>query len=138
MQNALILIIDTSPETRSMYAEYFRYHGYSVAEAADASEGVRLFQKLQPNLVVTELSDEAEWLQAIRILRWPETGGRTAVIACSTWIDPKWPVVPPGIDVDVALAKPTSPRTLLLEAEQLLARPVLTDPIRHEMARTWA
>ena len=122
MPKERILIIDKSPETRAMYAEYFRYHGYRVVEAADGAEGVRLFAQLQPDLVVTELSDEPEWARAIRLLRWPKTGGVTAVIACSTWIDRNRPAAPAGIDVDVALPKPTSPRKLLRVAQELLAR----------------
>jgi CheY-like chemotaxis protein len=102
MPKERILIIDKSPETRAMYAEYFRYHGYRVVEAADGAEGVRLFAQLQPDLVVTELSDEPEWARAIRLLRWPKTGGVTAVIACSTWIDRNRPAAPAGIDASGA------------------------------------
>lgn len=121
MEKALILIIDKSPATRSMYADCFRYYGYAVAEAADGVEGVRLFNELQPDLIVTELSDEPEWIQAIQALRWSDAGRETALIACSTRIDRSWPFPPAGVDVDVALAKPTSPHALLQEAEQLLA-----------------
>jgi DNA-binding response OmpR family regulator len=121
MHKPLILIIDTSPETRSMYAHYFRYNGYRVVQADDGEEVVRMFPGMRPALVITELSEDPGWARALRLLRWPRSGGKTAVIACSTMID-RWRGVPEGIDVDVALPKPTSPRTLLREAERLLAR----------------
>lgn len=127
MAKELILIIDASAETRSMYGDYFRYHGYEVAEAPDAAEGVQLLSELRPDLVVTELSEEPEWVEGIRTLRRSGTGEERAMIACSTRIDPTWPCAPPEIDVDRALPKPLSPRVLLLEAQAVLAsrsRPV--------------
>jgi CheY-like chemotaxis protein len=120
MDKALILIIDESGDTRAMYGDYFRYHGYAVAEAADGLEGLRLYYKLQPDLVVTELSDEPEWIRALRTMRGHGHGRKTATIACSTTIDASWPYAPPGVDVDMALPKPISPRTLLLQAQHLL------------------
>jgi DNA-binding response OmpR family regulator len=123
MQKARILIIDASAETRSMYADYFRYHGYRVAVAADGAEGVRVSAALRPDLVVTELSGDREWIEALRTLRRPGSGRTTPVITCSTMIDRHWPFAPAWMDVDVALPKPISPRALLLEAQQLLARP---------------
>ena len=56
MQKARILIIDASADTRSMYADYFRYHGYQVAVAAD---GVEVLTKRAP-----KEPDEIEALMA--------------------------------------------------------------------------
>ena len=122
MAKGLILIIDESAETREMYADCFRYHDYDVIEAADGIEGAQLFQQQRPDLIVTELSGDPQWMRALRTIRWPTSGGRTAMIACSTWIDRAWPSAPAGIEVDVVLPKPTLPNELLAEAESLLAR----------------
>jgi DNA-binding response OmpR family regulator len=124
MPKARILIIDTSPETRRMYGDYFRHHGYRVVEAASGDEAVRLSAAEPPELVVTELSREASWVVAIRSLRSPAPGVQTPVIACSTRIDWRRPYAPRWLDVDVALPKPTSPARLLRIAERLLARPI--------------
>lgn len=121
MAKALILIIDKSGETRSMYGDYFRYHDYEVAEAADAAEGMLVFSELRPDLVVTELSEEPEWMRGVQTLRRWGRSRATGMIACSTTIDASWPFAPPGVDVDRALPKPLSPRELLLEAEAVLA-----------------
>ncbi|HSJ26177.1 MAG TPA: hypothetical protein VK929_15975 [Longimicrobiales bacterium] len=120
MQKALILIVDQSSATRAMYADYLRYHGYGVAEASTSAEGMRLSHSLRPDLVVTELPADHEWVQAIRVLGRDGAARETAIIACSTQIDPRWPYVPEGVDVDRALPKPTSPRTLLDEVMRLL------------------
>jgi CheY-like chemotaxis protein len=120
MHKALILIIDQSSATRAMYADYLRHHGYDVAEAADSAEGFQLSVALHPDLVVTELPADHEWVQAIRVVGRNGAARETAIIACSTHIDPRWPYMPEGVDVDRALPKPTSPRTLLYEVERLL------------------
>ncbi len=118
--NGLILIVDPHRETREMYGDYFRYHGYAVAEAATSPEALFLAAELEPELVVTELSDEPEWLAAVRAIRRPGRSRPPAVIACSNSIDRRWPGAPPGVDVDRALPKPTSPRALLQVVRQLL------------------
>lgn len=120
MGKALILLIDPSAATRSMYADRLRHHGHEVVEAADAADGLRLFARLDPRLVITELSDDAGWLDAIRMLRALVPGLRTPVILCSTRIDRFCPVPPEGLDADVVLAKPVSPRDLLRHANALL------------------
>lgn len=120
MKKALILIIDQSRETRAMYGDCFRYHGYAVVEAADGQEALRLCASRQPDLIVTELAEE--WADAIRALRTPGSGPEAATIVCSTRIDPVWLYLPSYIDAELVCAKPMSPGRLLGEAEDLLAR----------------
>ena len=121
MGKALILLIDPSAPTRSMYSDCFRHHGYGVLEAEDAAQGLRLFARFDPGLVVTEVYHEDGWLDAIRMMRALVPGQHTPVILCSTRINPFCPVLPDGVAADVALAKPVSPRQLLRQANTLLA-----------------
>lgn len=125
MQNALILIIDQSSATRQMYADYLRHHGYRVVGASDSAEGLRLSRSMRPELIVTELAADREWIQAIQVMKRNGTARETAIIACSTFIDPRWPCVPDDVAVDRALPKPTAPRDLLREIERLLGEPAL-------------
>ena len=120
MGKTLILLIDPSAATRSMYADCFRHHGHDVVEAEDAQDGLRLFARLDPRLVVTELSEDADWLDALRMMRALVPGQRTPLILCSTRINTFHPVAPEGVDADVALAKPVLPRQLLRHANALL------------------
>jgi hypothetical protein len=53
-------------------------------------------------------------------VRRDRIGRSVAIIACSTSIEAGWPHPPAGVEVDSALAKPVTPRELLLEAEHLL------------------
>jgi DNA-binding NarL/FixJ family response regulator len=131
MAKALILIIDASEATRRMYADYFRFHGYAVADAADREGGMRLAQELQPDLIVTELSGEPGWVHAVQVFRGTGAGREAAIVACSTLIDAWWPRGPEELDVDRALPKPASPRVLLEEAEQLLAHRTRAPRVAH-------
>ena len=121
MLKALILLIDPSSATRSMYADRLRHYGYDVVEAQDAVEGLRLFARFDPSLVVAELSDDPAWLDALRMVRSLVPGLRTPLILCSTRLEAFRPVAPAGLDADSLLAKPVSPRHLLLEVNALLA-----------------
>lgn len=121
MEKRLILLIDPSAYTRAMYGDYFRFHGYAVMEAADGPAGLNLANEIEPDLVVTEVSSEPEWVEAIRTLRARGPGRKKATIACSVRIDAAWPFAPRGFDVDLALPKPISPRALLLQAERVMA-----------------
>lgn len=122
MYKALVLIIDPCRDTRAIYAHYLRHHGYEVAEAANGAEGVRLVRQLSPDVVVTELTlPVVSGLNVVRMIRMREPAEETIIIACATNIDRVWPYAPPGAEVDSALAKPASPRSLLLEIEHQLA-----------------
>lgn len=122
MTNALILLIDPSRESREMYAEYFRHHGHPVVEAADAAQGLKLTSERRPDLVVTELSEDPEWIHAVAALRKAGTAEETALIVCSTRLDPRWPYAPICFDADRSLPKPATPAQLLGEARKLLER----------------
>lgn len=138
MAKALILMIDRSATTRSMYRDCFRHHGYEVVEAEDAADGLRLFARWDPQLVVTELDDDPGWLDAIRMLRALVPGRHTPVILCSTRIETSTPVLPEGLEVDMALPKPISPRELLTQASDLLARHGLEATTGHRRPRSSA
>jgi CheY-like chemotaxis protein len=120
MRNAPILLIDPSAATRSMYADCFRHHGHDVVEAEDAEDGLRLFARCEPALVVTEVYDDPVWIDAIRMMAVLVPGQHTPTILCSTQIDPFRPTPPAGVHADMVLAKPVSPRHLLMQASTLL------------------
>jgi DNA-binding response OmpR family regulator len=118
MNPVLVLIIDNSHDTRAMYADYFRHHGFAVAEAATGPEGAALCEQLKPALVITELSTSPEWMDALWSIR-SGRGAATPILACSTQIERSAPWGPAC--VDVALPKPASPRALLDQARALLS-----------------
>ena len=55
-RSPLVLVVDDFEDNRAMYAEYLAYSGYSVEQAADGEEAVKLAQDLLPDIVVMDLS----------------------------------------------------------------------------------
>ncbi len=52
----LVLVVDDFEDNRAMYVEYLQFQGFRVAEAVNGEEAVDRATKLQPALVVMDLS----------------------------------------------------------------------------------
>lgn len=66
----LVLLVEDFDDAREMYAEYLQYSGLRVAGAADALQGLRLAEELQPAIILMDaaLPGLSGW-DAIRRLR---------------------------------------------------------------------
>jgi CheY-like chemotaxis protein len=51
---ALVLLIEDFDDAREMYAEYLHYSGLQVAGAADALQGLKLAEELQPSIILMD------------------------------------------------------------------------------------
>ena len=52
----LILVVDDYDDAREMYAEYLQFCGFRVAEARNGNEALDQAFKLQPDLILMDLS----------------------------------------------------------------------------------
>ncbi|MBI2207416.1 MAG: response regulator [Candidatus Rokubacteria bacterium] len=52
----LILVVDDFPDNREMYADYFRFVGYRVAEAANGQEALEQAEHTVPDAIIMDLS----------------------------------------------------------------------------------
>jgi CheY-like chemotaxis protein len=52
----LILVVDDFQDNREMYADFFAFSGYRVAQAADGVEALERAYALTPDLIVMDLS----------------------------------------------------------------------------------
>ena len=50
----LVLLVEDFDDAREMYAEYLQYSGLRVAGAADALQGLRLAEELQPAIILMD------------------------------------------------------------------------------------
>jgi two-component system cell cycle response regulator DivK len=55
-RSPLVLVVEDYADAREMYAAYIRLAGFSVAEAGDGVEAIRLAAELEPDVVVLDLS----------------------------------------------------------------------------------
>ena len=64
-----VLLIDDDDALRSMLAKSLEFKGYTVHQAADGEEGVLLFNRLEPHIVITDLiMPNQEGLETIGII----------------------------------------------------------------------
>lgn len=52
----MVLIVDDDPMTRMLVVEALEPEGFSVAEAASGTEGIEAFQRLQPDIMLLDVS----------------------------------------------------------------------------------
>ncbi len=52
----LVLVVDDVEDNRAMYVEYLQFQGFRTAEAVNGAEAVERATKLNPELVVMDLS----------------------------------------------------------------------------------
>jgi CheY-like chemotaxis protein len=77
-----ILVIEDNDSTRKMVRRVLERAGYSVTEAADGKESIRLFRKLQADLVITDIfMPELDGLSTITSIRRDFPG--TRIVAMS-------------------------------------------------------
>lgn len=77
-----ILVIDDEPVIRILLKQLFEKKGYEVVEASDGKQGLDLFKKQSPDLVITDLiMPEEEGLSVIRKIK--QMDGDAKIIAIS-------------------------------------------------------
>jgi CheY-like chemotaxis protein len=86
--SALVLVVDDFADTREMYAEFLRFAGFGVLEAADGAQAVRLAKDHHPDAIVMDLSmPEMDGATAAEILKSDPLTGDIAIIAVTGHLD---------------------------------------------------
>jgi CheY-like chemotaxis protein len=120
-----ILVIDDDPDVVAACGLVLEREGHEVAGAANAREGLRAVESLQPDLLVLDVMMEEpdDGLRLARELR--RTGNNVPILmltsvnqAMGLRIDKDDEIVP----VDEFLEKPADPTTLVRVVESLLAK----------------
>jgi CheY-like chemotaxis protein len=75
VDEATVLIIDDSDATRRMYAKALTHYGFSVREAANGSEGVRMARMHRPDAILMDIAMPVldAWDAMRLLLASPET-----------------------------------------------------------------
>ena len=66
----IVLIVDDSPDSRSMYAEFLSFEGFDVLEADNGGEAIATARRESPDVVVMDVGLPAiDGIEATKILR---------------------------------------------------------------------
>jgi YesN/AraC family two-component response regulator len=116
---AEILIIDDEQQMRRLLARILNGAGHTVHEANNGEEGIRLFHRVHPTLVITDIvMPEIEGIELIRKLR--REAPTIPILAISGVGHPLYLRAATGLGATAALAKPFGSDELLSVVERLL------------------
>lgn len=118
-----ILLIDDDDLVRKMLSLTLTHFGYTVIEARNGKEGLRLFQEINPDLLITDLvMPEKEGFEILMELRKHQSPVKVIVISggvrgeTATYLD-----IAKYLGAAKVLAKPFSNEALIAAVDELLA-----------------
>jgi two-component system phosphate regulon response regulator OmpR len=120
-----VLVIDDEPELRSLLAEYFGRHGFTVRTAADAIAARAAVAEQAPALAILDINMPGE--NGLSLARWlRESHPRTGIVMLTTAGEPIDRVVGLELGADDYLPKPFEMRELLARVRAVLRRAEVT------------
>jgi two-component system, cell cycle response regulator DivK len=116
-----VLVVDDSDDNRELYAEYFEYAGFRVAQAEDGDVALAIVDRELPDVVIMDLAMPRldGWEATRRIKTNPKTSKVIVVVVTGNAI---FESVARAKDVgaDVVFTKPCLPLEIEQSAKRLL------------------
>jgi two-component system, cell cycle response regulator DivK len=119
-----VLIVDDAEDNREVYAEYLRYRGFAVTEAATGAEALLQVFRVDPDVMLLDMRlpdvNGADVSRRLRTLQ----ASRPTIIALSACVFDSDITTALGSGCDAFLAKPCLPETLEMEIRRLVPMPL--------------
>ena len=123
-QGALVLIVDDFADNREMYAEYLRFAGFRVEEAATGQEALERAHANPPDAAIMDLSlPEMDGWEATRRLKADPRTRHVRVIALTGHALKGHSESAMNAGCDLFVTKPCLPEDLVKHLEELLEVP---------------
>jgi two-component system phosphate regulon response regulator OmpR len=117
----VLMVVDDEPELRTLLAEYFGRHGFTVRTAADAAEARRLVADAAPDLALLDVNMPGE--NGLSLARWlRETQAGIGILMLTAAGDAVDRIVGLELGADDYLPKPFELRELLARVRAVLRR----------------
>ena len=118
----LVLVVDDFLDAREMYAQYFEFSGFRVAEASNGAEAVQMALELTPQVILMDLSMPGmDGWEATRRLKADRRTRDIPVIALTGHALTGFSESAKLAGCDAFVTKPCLPDTLVEEVRRLLA-----------------
>jgi DNA-binding NarL/FixJ family response regulator len=128
-----ILIVDDDLTLKTVLTRYLEHQGYIVRHASSGVEGLAIFEKFAPDLIVSDvLMPYMDGLEFCRRIRTLPTGALVPFLFLSSCDDMKNRIHGHQIGADDYLVKPFKPPELFAKIEAQLER---SQRIQSEMVR---
>jgi two-component system cell cycle response regulator DivK len=119
-----VLVVDDFEDNRMMYAEFLRFSGFRVVEAANGIEAINVAIASMPDLVIMDLSlPLMDGWEATRRLKTEQSTRHIPVIALTGHTLDGYVEGARDAGCDAFLAKPCLPETLLETVRGILSGP---------------
>ena len=119
-----VLVVEDHPDTREMYASYFKAHGFRAFTASDGGAAISVALAERPSVIVMDLSlPHIDGWEATRRLKHHPSTSEIPIVACSAHVLSGATERALDVGCDVFLAKPCLPEDLLAEVRAVLRRP---------------
>ena len=120
----LVLVVDDFIDAREMYAEYFVFAGFEVAEATNGEEAVRKALELTPHVILMDLSmPGVDGWEATRRLKADQRTRDIPVIALTGHALTGFSESAKLAGCDAFVTKPCLPDALVEEVRRVLGEP---------------
>ena len=123
-----VLVVDDDHTVREIVISYLRADGHTVDEAADGERALEIMRTMPADLVVLDLM--LPGIDGLEVCRQLRSQGDVPVIMLTALGSPDDRVVGLEQGADDYLAKPFSPRELVLRVDAVLRRVTDPTPIR--------
>lgn len=128
-QMPTILLVEDNPDNRAIYLVALEHYGYSVLEAQDGEEAIRLAREEHPDLILMDVSiPKIDGWEATRILKADPATRAIPILALTAHALAADRAKAVEVGCDAYLAKPIEPRRVAEEIERHLSPRDGSDP----------
>jgi two-component system, cell cycle response regulator DivK len=117
----LILVVEDFQHTREMYAEYLRFAGFRVAEAANGIEAIDKSKELLPDLILMDLAlPRVDGWEATRHIKADKRTKEIPIVALTGHVLTGHAEGAKAVGCDAFVTKPCLPDALVTEIRRLM------------------
>ncbi|HMC07911.1 MAG TPA: response regulator, partial [Actinomycetota bacterium] len=113
-----VLVVEDSPEFRSLLVPLLKQEGFRVEEATDGESGVEIARSLEPTVVVLDLN--LPKMDGVEVCRQIRTFSDAYVIMLTAKADEVDKLIGLSVGADDYMTKPFSPRELVARIRAML------------------
>lgn len=120
LQQRTILVVDDEPQIVAVVQSYLENSGYQVYSATTGQEGLDLFERVQPSLIILDLM--LPDIPGEEVCSRIRKKSHVPIIMLTAKVDEEEVLQGLGLGADDYVTKPFSPRQLVARVEALLRR----------------
>lgn len=121
MKISTVLLVEDNEDNRMIYRLILEHFGYTVLEAPDGADGIRIAKEQGPDLILMDISIPViDGWEATRILKGDDATRHIPIVALTAHALAKDRTRAEEVGCDGYLAKPVAPRRVVEEVERFL------------------